>query len=753
MEQIQKVYVPPDFYCPISGCLMEDPVSEPSGHTYEKHQIYQWLEKKQTSPITNLPLLKSDLTENSAVKRAIDSIKSKLQEDQLKIDSKLTEIICEKFVNSLKEINLKSFYKDNNLLVNIQMPEVEVRPPVDIVLCIDVSGSMGEEATLKGSSGETIHNGISVLSLTITAAKTVLTTLNEMDNASIVIYTDKATTLASNVSCSEENVQLLFNQLDSLKPQNTTNIWDGLHKSLEILRTTSPIQKLKAVFLLTDGIPNVIPPRGHESMLERYFSKNDFRCMVNCYGFGYNLDSELLNNISNISGGDGYSFIPDSSLLGNIFIHGISNLFTTAFYNSTLHIKLKENVKFSDGSSETTININSLKYGQDKNLQISINTDYANAAVNYENFAEITLILNEHQIKTDINIYPVDEDVNYYQREIYRQKTIDCIYKCIQLQKYNEYDKVYSLINPLIREMKSGMDLLANKFVQDMVTDLEGQIKEALNMTERGKRENWYDKWGKHYLLSLVGAISNELCNNFKDKTVSNFGGELFNNQRDLISDIFDGMDPPRKDIQPDINSMSRCSRGSVHVMSQGPVSTASYNSQVGPCCIHGSKVKLNDGSYKNVENLIKGDKVLTYDENNNISVSTIKCILKTKCNVPINIVSINNLKITPYHPIIYDNKWQFPINITSNSKLYNTLYLYSFETENKQSIMIDEFIFATLGHGIIGDVIQHDYFGTNKVINDIMKFDEYDNGIVLLEQNMIKRDKNTNVVYEISNM
>lgn len=742
--QQQQIYVPPDFYCPISGDLMNDPVSEPSGQTYEKSQIYQWLDQKQTSPITNLPLQKSDLKENYAMKRAIDSIRSKLQEDQLKIESKLTELVCQKFVDSLKEINLKSFYKDNNLLVNIQMPEVDVRPPVDIVLCIDVSGSMGTEATLKGSSGETIHNGISVLSLTITAAKTILKALNENDNASIVIYSEEATIIAQNVECTEENIQLLFTQLDSLKPQNATNIWSGLKTSLEILKTTSPIQKLKAVFLLTDGIPNVVPPRGHEAMLERYFTKHNFRCMINCYGFGYSLESELLNNISNISGGDGYSFIPDSSLLGNIFIHGISNLFTTAIYNPILHIKLKNGIKFSDGSNETTININSLKYGQDKNLQFSINTDFANSGMDYENFAEITLVLNEHQIKTDTNIYPVHEDMNYYLKEVYRQKTIDCIYKCIELQKFNEYDKVYSLINPLIEEMKSGMDLLANKFVQDMVTDLEGQIKEALNMTEQGKRENWYDKWGKHYLLSLVGAINNELCNNFKDKTVSNFGGKLFNNQRDLISDIFDAMPPPKKDIKHDVSYQRG---GGRHVVSQQPLSMASYNSQVGPCCIEGSKVKLVDGSYKPVEYLVKDDEIVTYDEYNNISSSKIKCIVKTECSMPVNIVSINKLNITPYHPIIYDNNWQFPINIKkSKLKLIFTPYLYSFEIENKQSIMVDEFIFATLGHEMKGNVIEHDYFGTNKVIKDISKFDKYNEGIVILQPYMIKRNNNNTV-------
>ena len=30
------IFVPDDFYCPISGNLMEDPVSEPLGNTYER---------------------------------------------------------------------------------------------------------------------------------------------------------------------------------------------------------------------------------------------------------------------------------------------------------------------------------------------------------------------------------------------------------------------------------------------------------------------------------------------------------------------------------------------------------------------------------------------------------------------------------------------------------------------------------------------------------------------------------------------
>ena len=41
----------------------------------------------------------------------------------------------------------------------------------------------------------------------------------------------------------------------------STNLWDGIHKSLEELRKDSPLEKLKGI-VLTDGVPNVEPPRG-----------------------------------------------------------------------------------------------------------------------------------------------------------------------------------------------------------------------------------------------------------------------------------------------------------------------------------------------------------------------------------------------------------------------------------------------------------------------------------------------------------
>jgi len=74
-------------------------------------------------------------------------------------------------------------------------------------------------------------------------------------------------------------------------------------------------------------------------------------------------------------------------------------------------------------------------------------------------------------------------------------------------------------------------------------------VKQALNMTTEGERDQWFDRWGKHYLRSLLGAHQREICNNFKDKGVSNYGGNLFETIRDEVSNIFDDMPPPKRDV------------------------------------------------------------------------------------------------------------------------------------------------------------------------------------------------------------
>lgn len=87
------------------------------------------------------------------------------------------------------------------------------------------------------------------------------------------------------------------------------------------------------MFLLTDGCPNVEPQGGHLQALEKLKNETNFTCAVNTFGFGYNLNSKLLEDISILGNSGSYAFIPDGSFVGTIFVNAISTLLTTAATN------------------------------------------------------------------------------------------------------------------------------------------------------------------------------------------------------------------------------------------------------------------------------------------------------------------------------------------------------------------------------------------------------------------------------------
>ena len=760
--EAEITFVPREFYCPITGDLMNEPVLGKDGHSYEKSEIFQWLSTNKTSPLTREPLTTDDLVDNLPLKRSIEEIRKYLKEEQLKIDSRISEEVMVPFVSALDEIKMNSYYLDNKLFVNIDVPNVEQRPPVDIVLCIDVSYSMIEEATLKGDRNETIGHGFSVLSLTISAAKTILHSLNEEDNVSIVTYSSKANIVCSNLACTPENRQIMEMELDALKPISNTNMWDGIHTSLDILRQTSPPPRVKGVFLLTDGIPNVDPPRGHVYMMEKYFRDNDFKCMVSCYGFGYNLQSDLLLKLSNASGGDGFSFIPDASLLGNIFIHGISNLLTTALTNVDMKVKLSKDVTFhgypNPQTNEIDVKIDSLKYGQSKNFVYDLNTSCSRSqSLDYLNgCAEITLDIGGKMLMTNENDRPPRD---YYLEQTFRREAIQVLNHCIDMKKYN--DNSFEInINDLITRMKEEVRKCDNVYLTNILFDLSGQVREALNMTSQGKKEDWFTRWGIHYLRSLQDAYRHELCNNFKDKGVSNFAGELFNQIRDRVSDTFDQLPPPKKDVE---HAPPKSRGGSTFTRQAVPETMATYNSSAGPCAAEGCRVLMTTGDYKNVEDIRKGDQVITYHTekddlgktHGSYTTSFIECVVKTKCNNnKANMVKLGELLITPYHPIIdmvnFEKDWCFPVT-KHTIREYDCNYMYSFVTENRQSLTVERYIFATFGHKLKENIVYHEYFGTDAVINDLKKFNTYNDGYVELTPDMLKRDPNNKTVCQIS--
>lgn len=60
--------------CPITLCLMEEPVTTADGHTYDSMAIREWLRHHKTSPLTNMLLENPNVTPNRKVKKMIRKV-------------------------------------------------------------------------------------------------------------------------------------------------------------------------------------------------------------------------------------------------------------------------------------------------------------------------------------------------------------------------------------------------------------------------------------------------------------------------------------------------------------------------------------------------------------------------------------------------------------------------------------------------------------------------------------------------------
>ena len=141
--------------------------------------------------------------------------------------------------------------------------------------------------------------------------------------------------------------QSAISKVKELHVEGSTNIWEGLKTGLNMLDTRSDTivgglsdrSRNASVFLLTDGVPNIEPPRGYIPTMQRYKDQHEgkYPGIVNTFGFGYNLQSDLLSSYA-AEGTGTYAFIPDSGFVGTIFVNALANCLTTVARSAVLSV-------------------------------------------------------------------------------------------------------------------------------------------------------------------------------------------------------------------------------------------------------------------------------------------------------------------------------------------------------------------------------------------------------------------------------
>jgi hypothetical protein len=343
------------------------------------------------------------------VRRRIDQIPIRERNGQVEngADNAVPRTGCEVSIHPLPTLD--------GLIVKVIPPTQPVdghlnHVPCDIVLVVDVSGSMSAPAPAppREKGQKTEQTGLMVLDLAKHAANTIIKSLDNRDRLAIATFSQQCKVnnifflfitsktnepnkffeleqvLLELVSMNPENKELAMKMINGMKPESTTHMLDGIQLGFQLFQDNSEDHQgnVPAMILLGDGRPEggvgAIPSDGHIPAMRRF---GKLPAPIHTFGFGYNLQPGLLQSIAELSGGN-YTFISDPSMLGTVFIHAVANLQSTfarqAILNLTypsivgleemgIYINKRKPMSIESGNAmEYTINLNTLQYGQSR---------------------------------------------------------------------------------------------------------------------------------------------------------------------------------------------------------------------------------------------------------------------------------------------------------------------------------------------------------------------------------------------------
>lgn len=502
---------------------------------------------------------------------------------------------------------------------------------------------------------------------------------------------------------------------------------------LDVLKNSDNKEgRIQSVLILTDGQPNVIPPEGHLPALKKYKDENpNLRCSINTFGFGYNLDSALLQDLA-IEGDGMYAFIPDSGFVGTAFVHAIANQLSTIATGTRLSFEpLNATILVEKGvvggystqysSWGGLVHLGSLQYGQQRNILFRVNIK--SDSDKEKPFVSLSLKYGNHEVTAEANQSIVKAFEGEIEVQYNRLRAVDAIRTALATYKGNAA-KAREEIKKVIGEIKSTPSAKSDQRVKDLLVDLEGQVTEALS------KDEFFTKWGVHYLPSLLNAHLLQMCNNFKDPGVQVYGGKLFSDQRDRADDIFVKLPPPKP---------------SYHT--SAPVQSMSYyHSSANPCFHANSLVKMANGNFKRVGDVKKGNQVATAS-----GAAKVICVVKTLCKGTAHLVELGNgLLVTPFHPVRVGGKWAFPESL-GEVKERPCDAVYSFVLDAGHIMIINGIECVTLGHNFQEEVVRHAYFGSQRIIEDLKKMRGWTTGLIELQSGCLVRDTVTTLVSGIN--
>lgn len=664
--------------CPITQLPFTDPVSTIDGQTYERSAIEEWFSRgNDTSPATGQHLSSKRLIPNLALKQLI-------QGDATLDTTGRMMMMVEQEEEDIPKLTVRQNSKNGTRFLATTKDKLL---PVSIVLVLDVSGSMNENASTGKPGSESAK--FTRLELVQHSALCIIDLLGSNDTLSIVTFSDSANTILPWTAMTGEvemkRNQGLINQMDgkerarqcihSITAGGGTNLWAGIECAYKM--TPRP-NVHTSIIVLTDGQPSTTPDRGYK---EAMLSLVRPTATLHMCGFGYQLATDLLCELAEYGGGI-FNFIPDGSMVGTVFIHFLANIKLTLF--------TAVEVCFGTEHPFLRIQLGSIRKDIPRHFLVQVVKVFSNGKE-----VPFTLEQAEFEPQIPVQFFTTLDDAMIVARE-------------------GDREKAYRIMVEYSKTLPPGP-------LRDDIFHLsseKGQICKAFDA---------WKSWGYPYLSAIMFAHTREQKVNFKDESMKAYTTPAFEAFCEAGMTIFAAIPPPKGAVT---RARRRGGGGGVSMRAMASVSAG--------CFSPGSMVLLEDGNVVAMESVKKGMRLKGGFE--------VECVVEYPGFTVTYMVS-DALSLTQWHPYRLNSteEWRFPLVISYRflecDKVFNLVLKSGHYVETPSGRQA-----VTLGHGMNdGPVISHPYYGTRKCIDDLMKLPGYDEGRVIV--NKVSRDVKSGLV------